>query len=216
MGDVQWLSGGRTVPNMPSLTDEVTSKAYTDVGDSMDFPLATGEAICVRGNLNTNAAPVAGQLCLVFFTARKSETITQIRVPSGGTARSGTPTLQKLAVFTEDPTTKDIARVAITASDTALFAAASTEYTKAFLASFSKVAGQRYAVGFLQVGGTTPPTFYYTAYAASQIMGTMMNRAPRIASLVASQTDIGSSYTSAQLDGGVNLVPHPFYAELLP
>lgn len=125
--------------------------------------LTTGEETIPRTSVGFGAAgwsvgAASGSVRGGIFTARKSETVTQVRVVTGTTAAAATPTLCKIGVYSV-AATGDLTLVASTASDTTLFAAASTAYTRSFQASFAKVAGQRYAVAVIVVSGAAIPTF---------------------------------------------------------
>lgn len=174
--------------------------------------LTSGEATMPRTGISSGQAVASGTLNLTYFTARKTETITQVRVPSGGTAAGATPTLCRVGIYSEAGN-GDLTLVASIASDTALWAATSTEYLRSFTASLSKVAGQRYALGLIVVSAAALPTFYQPTSPNSAIHGTIMARAPRLAGLVAGQTDLPSSVVAASITNGS---PRPVYAELVP
>jgi Pectate lyase superfamily protein len=123
--------------------------------DSME-PLASGgEGLFNRQAATSSGQASSGQLVLVFARAMKSETITKLAAYTHSTAGSGN-TLVRMAVYEQDLTTGDLTLVASTANDTSLFTAGQTRYEKALSASWSKVAGRRYAVGVLVVDGTIP------------------------------------------------------------
>jgi hypothetical protein len=142
----------------------------------------------------SNVGSTSQTLRLVFFTARKSQTITQVRVPAGATAAAGL-TLCRLGVWSVD-TAGAGTLIASTPNDTALLIAATTEYTKAFSASWNKVAGQRYAVGLLQVGTTVASLIGATSNGGN---GTRATRFPRVGGLWTAQADLPASFTNANL-----------------
>jgi len=121
--------------------------------------VTSGESAIPRiGGLSANhTAAGTGALLLSCFTARKTETITQIRAYSGSTAAAATPTLARMGVFTVVGSA--ITLVASTASDTTLFAAVNTAYTRTLTVPLSKVAGQRYALGILVVSAAACPSY---------------------------------------------------------
>lgn len=123
--------------------------------DCMD-PLASGgEGLFDRRLATSSGQASSGQLVLVFATAQKTETITKVAAYTHSTG-GGSNTLIRFGVYEQDLTTGDLTLVASTANDTALFASGQTRYEKALQASWSKVAGKRYAVGQIVVGGTIP------------------------------------------------------------
>lgn len=161
--------------------------------------LTTGEGCFPRDKVVANTVPTGNQsLRLSYFTARKSETITQVRILSGGTAAGATPTLVRVGLYTV-AANGDITLVASTANDTTLLASGSTSYTKALQASYAKVAGQRYAVGILVVTGATAPT---VCGGPNFINATESGLAPKLGGLVGSQADLPSSVVAASVSDG--------------
>lgn len=143
----------------------------------------------------------AGVLNLTFFTAVRSEVITQAQACSANTAAAATPTLVKMGLYSVDSAGAGTL-VASTASDTSLFASTNTIYTRSLTASFAKQAGQRYAFALLVVTGTTAPTTVTTA-SITTIGGLLASVAPRSAGTLAAQTDLPASFTDASLTGSV-------------
>lgn len=178
------------------------------VGSVGPDDLTSGESTISRRDVTTSGVSTGNQsLRLTYFTAKKTEVVTQVKVPSGGTAAGATPTLCRVGIYEADAS-GNLTLVASTASDTALFAASSTVYTKAFTASFTKKRGTRYAVGILVVTGATAPTLsghniLLSATAAS---------APRLGGLVSAQSDLPSSVSVGSIGDQANLA----YVELLP
>lgn len=170
--------------------------------------LTSGESTITRRNVMASSISTGtGNLRLTYFTARKTETITQVRVPSGGTAAGATPTLCRAGIYSVDGS-GNLTLVASTASDTALFAAANTEYLKSLSASFSKTKGQRYAVGILVVTSATAPTLV----GANALLAAAAGRGPRLGGMVSSQSDLPSSVSVGSIsDNG-----HQAYVELVP
>lgn len=164
-------------------------------------PIDVGEETFSRRLVTSNQAATTTQILrLSYFTARKTETTTAVRVLSGATAAGATPTLIRVGLYTVSAV-GDLTLVASTPNDTALFASPSTAYTKAFSASYAKVAGQRYAVGVLVVTAATAPTLLGSA----ALSGGEPSVAPVIAGLVTGQSDLpspvaaGSVLTNGQL-----------------
>lgn len=161
--------------------------------DARGNALTIGEETLLRDIAFSSAVVTSsGALRLAYFTARKSETTTQVRVGTGGAAAAATPTLIRVGLYTIDGTGAG-ALVAATASDTAMFAAVNTTYTRAWAASYAKVAGQRYALGVLVVTPAATPTFVGQAVSADSATD------PRLTGQVAAQTDLPSSFTAGQV-----------------
>lgn len=170
--------------------------------------LAVGEETVSRHwARDTTVLTGTGAFRVTFFTARKSETTTQIRVHSGGTAAAATPTLVRLGLYLVDAAGNGTL-VAATANDTTLFAAANTAYTKTWSTPYAKTAGQRYAFGSLVVTSATAPTLVGGVIGSASEAAT----APRLAAQITGQTDLPASFTDAALATTGNWQ----YAAILP
>ena len=149
--------------------------------------LTVGEETFTRDFATTSTGMTSQALRLTYFTARKTETTTQVRVLT-------TPTLCRVGLYSI-ASNGDGTLVASTANDTTLFAAASTAYTKSWSVAYAKVSGQRYAIGVLVVSSVTVPT----------IIAALLNTAtepaidPRLSGSLGAQSDLPSSFTSASV-----------------
>ena len=153
------------------------------------------------------AGASSGSLNLAFFTAPTNSTVTTITFISGGTATASL-TLCRFALFTVSETITDgttltsptITMVAQTASDTTIGNVPNTIYSRTFStaggypASYSLVAGSRYAVGFLLVGTTAG-----TWQAGTVSTGAFMRLPPMAAGNVTSLSDMPTSATTVSL-----------------
>jgi hypothetical protein len=177
---------------------------------SLQNSLTTGEEVFERDFVNSNAIAMTSQsLRLSYFTARKSETTTQARVITGSTAAGATPTLCRLGLYSIDAN-GDGTLVASTPNDTALFAAANTAYTKAWSASYAKVAGQRYALGILVVTAAAVPTLVGVVPQFGS--GIELNVSPRTVAFMAGQADLPATF----LESGVGNSGNRCYGAVLP
>ena len=168
--------------------------------------LSLGESTMPRGNITGSGVSAAGTMTLAYFTARKTESITQIRTITGAQAQVA-PTLSRIAVYSVDDA-GNLLLVASVSSDTALWTAANTAYTSTFSASWNKIRGQRYAVGILTVGATTAPSFAgTTAIPASEAF-----LKPMLSAKVTSLSDLPSTVLVANL-AATAVIP---YGVLLP
>lgn len=111
-------------------------------------------------------------------------TYTKIFSLTGTTAAGATPTLCRHGVYEVD-SAGNLALVASHASDTALWAGASTEYEKTLTASFTPVLGRRYASAVLITTGAALPTLQ-----SAVVQSVTAARAPRLCGLVTGQTDL--------------------------
>jgi hypothetical protein len=174
--------------------------------------LTTGESTFSRRNVSSNSvASSTGVIRLTYFTAKKTETITQVRTISGVTAATSA-TLCRVGVYSVDGS-GNLTVVALSpAAESTLWAAANTAYTRTFTASFTKTKGQRYAVGLLYVGtGTAPTMIGQLALTA----GTEVGVAPRLGGFVSGQTDLGALSSTIAV-GSVVDSSHWAYTVLLP
>jgi hypothetical protein len=171
--------------------------------------LTTGEEVFPRELATASGAPTAsGQLRLTYFTCRKTESTSQLRMYSGSTPAAATPTLVRMGLYSI-AANGDGALVASTTNDTTLFSVASTMYLKSWSAPYTKTAGQRYALALLIVTATTLPTLL-GSFLGNAAMAS--SSAPVMSSVILSQTDLPASYTTASLV----VSGHRYYTELLP
>lgn len=176
--------------------------------------LTTGESTYPRSLINLGNLAFASQaLRLTFFTAQKSEAITQVRVLSGTTAAGATPTLVRMGIY-DVAANGDISLNVATANDTSLLATLSTAYTKAFSSTWNKVAGQRYAFALLVVSGATMPTMvgYSPGGSLSTAINSEYGMAPRMSANVAAQADLPNSVVA----GSLAVASHMMYAAFIP
>lgn len=152
--------------------------------------LTSGEATMSRHAINSTTLSLpTGIMRLAYFEAARTETITKVRLLSGGTIPTGV-TLMRVGVYEVDDATGTLTLVASTANDTTYPAATNTVYTKNLSAPFVKKAGHRYAVGLLGVfsGGALQ-------VAGNTLVGGLGSeaaQAPRLTAAVGSLSDLPS------------------------
>jgi hypothetical protein len=184
--------------------DGVPIVTTTDVPVDLD----SGEATMSRRDVSGFPIVYNGLLLLTYFTARRSEVVSSVRTIVG-TAAVGT-TLARIGLYTV-ASNGDLTLVAATATDTSLWATPDAAATKAFSASYSKVRGQRYAVGILSVGTSTAPTLYGRA----SLLASECGQPPRLCGYVDAQTDLGAINSTISAGSVVNIWQE-FYAALIP
>jgi hypothetical protein len=172
--------------------------------------LSSGEATMPREVVLATTSLSTGTLRLSYFTAVKTETITQVRTYSGSAA-AATPTLCKMGVYSVDAS-GNLTLLAATANDTALWAAANTTYTRSLTTSFTKVAGQRYAAAQLCVTAGTAPTVLCGSSGAGSTMNSIMADAPRLGGAVTAVADLSASIAA----GSVGVQANRIFSILLP
>jgi len=171
------VAGTVTATNVPS-TDIYNGNA-----------IATGEEVLPRLNVSSaQQLAASGTLHLTYFTARKTETINNIRMVSDATAATGT-TLARMGIYSVNANTGDLTLVAACANDTTLFSGTYTAYQRVLTAAFNKVKGTRYAVGVLVVGAGMP------AITATTCAGTDAALPPRLCGIVAGQANLPANIT---------------------
>lgn len=120
--------------------------------------LATGQETYPRILAkDASVSSPTGRLRLTYWTARKTETCTQLKLISGSTAAAPAPTLVRGGIYTIDPAGAGTLAAAF-ANDITLFAAANTTYTKALIAPLTVLAGQTYATASIVVTAAAAPT----------------------------------------------------------
>lgn len=127
-------------------------------GTAPGVPLLSGESNFDRRQVSLSILLLIGRLRIVTFQAQKTESITQLRVPTGTTAAIGTTSAWLCAYeITNDAGTWNAHLIAVSANDPTLFSIGSTMAT-ATVPIFTKQAGHYYAVSYLLVGTTNAPT----------------------------------------------------------
>jgi hypothetical protein len=199
---VKW-TGGQTTVTVTGGVQDTPAGADTSTADLLDV----GEETIPRNYALSGSVTVStGTLRLTFFTARKSETTTQVRVMTGGTAAAATPTLCRLGLYQIDGTAATL--VASTANDTTLFAATNTAYTRSWSTPFSKIAGQRYAFGVLVVSGAATPAFFGQVVSS----GPEALMSPALAGFLSAQADLTAAFSTGSLTSTGNRI----YGAILP
>lgn len=144
-----------------SVTNALKSVSFSDLkvalGSLLD-PITTGEETLARGWATSSYVASSGELRLRYFTARKTEPITKLALFSttaAGTSPSG-PTLIRAGIFSVAEN-GDLTLVASIPNDVTLLAAAGAVYQRDLSASWNKVAGTRYAYGYIVVTAGAVP-----------------------------------------------------------
>jgi len=186
------LGAGAAAPTGKSL-----ATAVARAGDQVD----AGEIVPDRNLIGSSAIAIAsGEVTLTYFTADKTEPIATVTAWSGAVAAAATPTLCRYGVYTI-AANGDGTLIASTVNDTALFAATNTVYARALSASWSKVAGVRYAVGLIVVTGVATPQFHGQTSPSTSIMSTILGTAPRATGKITGQTDLPASFVAGLVSG---------------
>ncbi|HXH36910.1 MAG TPA: hypothetical protein VNJ54_21215 [Plantibacter sp.] len=155
-------------------------------------------------------AAVAGEIVLCYGTAVAAVSLT--RLTTAVTTAGVGQTLAKLGVYTVDGAGV-LTRVAMTASDTTIVTTANAAPTLT-VPAVTIAQGQRYALAFLSVGGTTQPGIKATALGVG--VGAILRRfgsgAGPATGRVAAQTDFPVSIAAASvtaMDDAVLLLGRP-------
>lgn len=187
------------------------SLAQLDARLLIDDPINIGQEVYGRQHLvGTTVTTTSGQVRLTYFTARKSETSTQVRTLTGGTAAAATPTLCRVGLYLVDASDNGTLVAAIS-NDTTLWGTASTAYTRSWASSYPMIEGQRYAIGLICVTGTTAPS-WLAAVQFQPPAQSEANIAPRLTGVLVSQADLPSTFTASSLTAN----PYRHYSVILP
>jgi len=178
-------------------TSAVVERTYAQVKTDLSLDLVDNVSIVGRFSLITSGEEtldrlqtfgdvdmVLGSVHLTYFTARKTETINNVVTAIPSTAGASNTT-SRIGIYTIDGS-GNLTLTASTANDTALWTSTGTR-TKALSSSWSKVAGTRYAVGMLTIGGT--PAQPGGVFTIPSLSGT----APRVAGEMTGQSSLPSS-----------------------
>jgi hypothetical protein len=93
-----------------------------------------------------------------FFTPKAAKTVTKAIVATGATAAGASPSVVRIGLYTADASDNLTGPIVSTANDTALLVSSTqTDFEKALSATYTFIAGQRYAAALLVVSGTTMP-----------------------------------------------------------
>jgi hypothetical protein len=128
--------------------------------EAYSFGTAGVIATVPRFILTATASPVSGQIVHSRIIPHRDFVVTNIAFASSTTAASAA-TLMRFGIYTRSGTTFTL--VARTASDTTIFNAASTKFTRAldttggYPATYTMIAGTEYFLSVIQVA-TTPAT----------------------------------------------------------
>lgn len=167
-------------------------------GLALSAALAGGDETTARELATSNTGPsTSTSMRLTYFTARRSETTTQVRTFSGTNAAGATPTLCRIGLYLIDAS-DNATLVASTANDTALWAATNTAYVRSWSTPYAKIAGQRYALGLLVVTGATAPSWPSTLSVASGLTAEMA-QLPRLGGVLPTQSDLPGSFLNASV-----------------
>lgn len=178
------------------------------------FPLTVGESTYSRviTMRHDNISAISGYLLLNYFTARKTETITKLRSLTGSTPSDGTATVQQMGVYSVADS-GDITLVANTTNDATRWTTAYTAYLDDLVSSWSKVAGQTYAIGFLGVSSGALCNLIGPSTPSLGILAEVLEESPQVIGLVSGQTTLPSTVTAGAIVGGGILQQ---YIEMVP
>lgn len=170
-----------------------TARCLADQSDPrISSKLDAGCANMLRDiGVTSQLALVSGDLVLSYFRAPVSFTSVNVAFYSGSTAAGATPTLVEYALFTV-ASNGDLTRVALTATDTAIFSVANSRYAKAWGAPVAVAANTLYATGLLLTTGAALPTVM--SGPAVGVTPGAMGFGPRLCGRIVGQAAIAASY----------------------
>lgn len=198
-----------TVPGKTHLQELIYDAAQTKwvgtycdrLGDGLTAapaadPLASGFATIPRWAASSSSAalPASGTMQLTYLPADKTQPVSTVYLRTGTTAAAATPTLCRIGLFSV-AANGDLTLIASTVNDTTLFAATSTNYSKAFSAAAGITAGDRLALGILVISGAALPTFAGGGAPGSSETAV----GPRSAGQVSGLSDLPSTVANASI-----------------
>lgn len=136
----------------------------------------------------------SGSVRLTYFTAAVGGTFTKLRSITSATAAGATPTLCKMGVYSV-ASNGNLTLIAQTDNDTTMWAAVNTAYERATLASYSLVAGQRYAFAHLIVTAAAVPALVGKSSVGAAAINAEFSKSPRRVGTLGSATDLPSAPT---------------------
>jgi len=172
-----------------NLSTDLSTKANTAAINGVLNNTATSIDTFNRAIAATTTGVVSGTIGFTFFTPNQNLTVSQVSMINVS-ANSGV-TLARMGLYTFDGTTATL--VARTASDTSLFNVANTLSTRSFNttggfpSTYNLVAGQRYALGVIQVASSV------ASFAGITTNALMSSSAPRMTGGANTQTDLVTS-----------------------
>lgn len=190
-GDSAAAGSASTVARSDHTHDRTIDKAILGL-------ITTGEEAYSRRHATQECTFASGTLLLTYFTARKTETITQVTLFTGGIAAAGL-TSARIAVYSVDGS-GNLTQLVATTSDTSLFNAPNSGFTKTFSSSFSKVAGAQYACAVLVIGSTMPTLVGSIGFSA------LTSIAPRLCGAVPAQASLPASVATGSVVADTRLV----------
>lgn len=169
---------------------------YAKATVGLDLPTGGGELLVPPHSMvASNLTAASGVLELSRKVAERTEDITQVTMWVGGVAAGATPTLCRIGIYEENPDGLTATLVGTHASDTAMFSATGTAYTKTLTTPFVKRAGRRYAAGALVVSAATMPQFQGVAFGTSLVSTPIAQINGRLSGL----SDLPASFNIADL-----------------
>jgi hypothetical protein len=171
---------------------DVTDSDGRKILDLYGDRLTAGETTLSRDQGMSEVGLDLGTLHLSYFTATRTETITDV-VTALLTNVASSNTLARVGIWSVDANGGLTALLASSANDTTLWETGNGLRTANLSGNFAKVAGIRYAIGALVVGGTAPQLI---GVFPSASMGSL---APRSNGAVTGLSDLPASVAAASI-----------------
>ena len=204
--DVLWMDTSAnaamlTASDIPNISQSQVINLTIDLAAKQDSAAITGYLSSSSTALDiyprygmsgtTGQTLTANAIFWSFFTPTVGQTVSNITMVTGSTQSSGL-TLCRMGLYTFDGTTANL--VARTASDTSLFNATFTAFTRSFdttggyPSSYTLTAGARYAIAVIAIGTTMPSLVFVNGGGAS-----IVGLPPRVAGNATGQADLLTS-----------------------
>ncbi|MFI9824416.1 right-handed parallel beta-helix repeat-containing protein [Streptomyces sp. NPDC052013] len=186
------MEGCRNSSNLPAVLDGWTDGRVDDGQETLPRWAAVH---------STNITMSSGVLRLAYFTAKRSGTVTALRINSGSTVAGATPSLVRMGLYAVD-SAGALTLMSATSSDTNLFGVALTSYSRSLAAPQQLIAGQRYAIGVIVVTSAAAPTIVgaLTATAAENAVS------PQLCASLTGQSDLPASLAAGAVAATQSLI----------
>jgi hypothetical protein len=139
---------------------------YTDLAHGANL-LASGEGTHDRLALGVTPTITSQIVYISYFTAQKTEVVTNVTTYTGSTAAAAGATFCKVGVYGVNNDAGDMNQIWTTANDTSMWTATNTAYTKPILnsnntgapAMWNKIRGLRYGLLVMCISSGAMPNF---------------------------------------------------------
>lgn len=181
---------------------------YIETRPPDPFSIAPGSQTMRREDVTSTALTQAsGELRFSMFMARYNFVATKIMMRTGASSAGATPTLCRYGLYLLSTDATTLTLVGSSASDTSLFAATNTQYSKTLSSPVTMQTSARYGITALFVSGASAPSFTGVSAQAD-----LFAIPPVMNGVLAGQSDLPASVAISSLGTTSQL----FFASIAP